>query len=204
MYIPPHFNADDRNEIIEFIRKNSFGILISNQEGKMTGSHLPLILTETGDGLLIEGHVSKGNQQWHDLEKGHEILIIFHGDHGYVSPLLYESKESVPTWNYMAVHVYGNAVLIHDNAGKTESLENMIKKYEPEYFPQWKSLSDEYKNKMLGGIVAFKVLVTRLEGKFKLSQNKSQHDRDAVAHDFKQKENEMLKRLGTEMEKRNK
>lgn len=204
MYIPTHFNVEDRNEIMEFIQKNSFGILASVQNEKITASHLPMVLTQSEGEVLIEGHVAKGNLQWHDFEKNENVILIFQGDHGYVSPLLYQSKESVPTWNYMAVHVYGKIKIQHESKDKIVSLEKMIMQYEPEYFEQWKSLSGEYKQKMLGGIVAFVVRVETMEGKFKLSQNRPEHDREKVTQHFLSRENEMLNRLGTEMKNRNK
>ena len=204
MYIPTHFNVENQNEMADFIRKNSFGILVSEQNGKITASHLPMILTENNGEIRIEGHVAKGNLQWHDFEKNENVMLIFQGDHGYVSPLLYQSKESVPTWNYMAVHVYGSISLIHGDSEKIEGLEKMISRYEPEYLPQWKSLSEEYKQKMLGGIMAFVVRAEKLEGKFKLSQNRPEQDRESVAQHFLSSENEMLNRLGSEMKIRNK
>ena len=130
---------------------------------------------------MLLGHVARANEHWKAFGAT-ESLAIFTGPHAYVSPSLYESVESVPTWNYVAVHAYGvPRVLAADAAdGPERLLEAMMETYEPAYRRQWDGLPAGFKARMLRGIVGFEMLVARLEGKRKLSQNRSRGDQEHV------------------------
>lgn len=181
MYIPHHFCVEDRRELTAFMRAHSFAALVGHVDGRLFATHLPLVVAERGDELLLRGHVAKNNPQAKSLAAGSELMVIFQGPHAYVSPSLYESRQSVPTWNYTAVHAYGVARLLPQEVDKVMLLEEMMAAYEPAYRAQWEALSETYRQDMLCGIVAFEVKVTQLEGKYKLSQNRPLADRQRIA-----------------------
>jgi transcriptional regulator len=180
MYIPQHFLVEDRQEIIAFMRAHSFAALVGLLDGRLFATHLPLLADECEGEVLLRGHLAANNPQARSLESGGEVMAVFQGPHAYVSPSLYASRQSVPTWNYTAVHAYGVPRVLPRDADKLAVLRAMIVQYEPGYGEQWEGLSDTYRQGMLGGIVAFEVRVTRLEGKYKLSQNRPPDDRRRV------------------------
>jgi transcriptional regulator len=124
--------------------------------------------------------MAKANAHWKSMKEGEESLIIFHGPHAYISPSLYESRESVPTWNYAAVHVYGEPTLFTDEESLRATLHRMIDTFESSYMTQWSELSEEYRSRMMKHIVGFNIKVKRLEGKFKLSQNRTKGEQARV------------------------
>ena len=130
--------------------------------------------------MVLHGHLAKANPHWELLQKDQESLVIFHGPHAYISPRLYESRDSVPTWNYAAVHAYGRTRVIVDQAHLLEEVRAIIDAFDPDCYAQWSSLSDKFRNGMLKHIVGFEVLSTRVEAKFKVSQNRSKGDQAAV------------------------
>ena len=183
MYVPEAFRAEDRSGLVQFMRTQSFATLVSvTGQGSLWASHLPLLTVERGETLVLLGHVARANEHWKAFGAT-ESLVIFTGPHAYVSPSLYESAESVPTWNYVAVHAYGIPRIIPgDAAGDLERLLGaMMDAYEPAYRGQWERLSADYRARMLRGIVGFEMPVARLEGKRKLSQNRSRADQERVA-----------------------
>ncbi|MBX3011628.1 MAG: FMN-binding negative transcriptional regulator [Caldilineaceae bacterium] len=181
MYIPNANRVDDQAQLVAFMQAHSFATLISTVEGQLFATHLPLVIVTTGDTLLIRGHLARANPQWQELATPREVLVIFQGSHAYISPTLYAKWESVPTWNYQAVHAYGAARLIQDEAGLLAALAELITANEPTYQAHWDGLSDQFRQGMLKGIVAFEITVSRLEGKFKLSQNRPARDQQQVA-----------------------
>ena len=181
MYIPNANRVDDREQLVAFIRAHSFATLISHVEGQLFASHIPLTLIEGGEQLVLHGHLAKANPQWQELATQHEVLVIFQGPHAYVSPQHYAKWESVPTWNYIAVHAYGSAQLVTDEAGKLASLAGLIAWTEPGHQQQWDAQAEQFRRGLLNGIVAFEIAVTRLEGKYKLSQNRPEGDQERVA-----------------------
>ena len=172
MYIPKAFLNTDQFEILSFIKKYSFGTIITVDEGKPIATHLPFLVVEQDEKMFLKSHFASVNPQAKSLE-GQEILVIFTEPHAYVSPKFYEKKQNVPTWNYLAVHIYGGAKIIEDEAGKLELLEKTIQNYEEEYLKQWNNLALDYKLKMLKGITAFEIEVSDIQAKKKLSQNKT-------------------------------
>jgi transcriptional regulator len=167
------------------MRANPFAILISTTDDGPFATHLPLsVLTQAGDNgsqkILLRGHVAKANPHWRYLEQNPQCLTIFHGPHAYVSPSNYGARESVPTWNYAAVHVSGNARLFSSEENLQEMLDELIQTFEPAYRQQWESLDAKYRENMLRQIVGFEISATKLEGKFKLSQNRTRDDQARV------------------------
>lgn len=182
MYIPNATRVEDQAELVAFMEANSFATLVSLVNGQLFATHLPLTLvTEPDQPMRLRGHLAKANPHWQELATQREVLVIFQGPHAYISPSLYEKWESVPTWNYIAVHAYGAARLIQDEAGLLAILAELIAVNDPTYQHQWDSLPDKFRLGLLNGIVAFEIEVTRLEGKFKLGQNRPIGDQERMA-----------------------
>jgi transcriptional regulator len=177
MYIPAHFQADDPAQVREVIEQNAFATLVTQAEGRPFASHLPVLIESTEGLSHFVAHLARANPQWQHFSSTSEVLMIFHGPHGYISPFWYEAAEAVPTWNYAAVHVYGRATVIQDAARVREIVQRLTRKYEgaraEALFQRW---SEAFVEKMLKGIVAFELEVTRVEGKFKLGQNRNEAD----------------------------
>jgi len=180
VYIPEFNRQEDRAVTLAFMRANPFAILISNADSVPFATHLPLLVDEAGDQVVVRGHMAKANPHWKSVKEGEESLVIFHGPHAYISPSLYEIRESVPTWNYAAVHVYGEPTLFSDEEGLKEVLHRMIDIFESSYMQQWSELSDKYRSQMMKHIVGFEIKVKKLEAKFKLSQNRTKGEQARV------------------------
>ena len=184
MYTPKFNHVTDRSILIETMRSNSFAILFGplhaeGDAGPHAATHLPLVVKDEGEHGLIEGHFAKANGHWQALA-GRETLVVFPGPHSYVSPTLYVEQLSVPTWNYIAIHAYGSLEIIEDESEKGVLLDGLIEANEPGYAEQWRGLPDGFRRSMLSGIVGFRIPITRIEGKFKLSQNRPEQDRQNV------------------------
>jgi transcriptional regulator len=184
MYTPSFNQATGRNVLIEAMRAYSFAILFAPQAGaeaaaSPTATHLPLVVKDSGPHGLLEGHFAKANPQWTAVA-GHETLAVFSGPHSYVSPTLYVDPLSVPTWNYIAIHAYGNLQLVEDEAGKNALLEDLIEAHEPPFLERWRGFPVDFRQNMLSGIVGFRIPIARIEGKFKLSQNRAAAERANV------------------------
>ena len=180
VYIPEHFVVRDHATALAFMRANPFAILISTTDEGPFATHLPVVIHEAGDQGMIRGHVAKANPHWRYLEQQPHCMIIFHGPHAYVSPTNYSTRENVPTWNYGAVHVYGNARVFSSPEELLGVLQELIPMFEPAYADQWASLSPAYRERMLSHIVGFEIAVTRIEAKFKLSQNRTREEQENV------------------------
>jgi transcriptional regulator len=180
MYTPKHFVNNNTAEIYQFIRSNSFGILVSQQSGKMLATHIPIELSD--DGTKLHGHISRANPQWKNFTTQDEVLAIFSGPHAYISSSWYDF-ENVPTWNYIATHVYGTIRIIEGDE-LFQSLKHLVDKYEKhsERPMSIESMPREYIEKNMKGIVGFEVLVSTMEATYKLSQNRDQKNYQAVIH----------------------
>ena len=182
MYIPKAFREDDISAIHTLIREYSFAALITQREGVPFATHLPFMLdAERGPNGTLLAHMARANPQWHDFASAQEVLVIFQGPHAYISPSWYEVELSVPTWNYAVAHAYGLPRLIEDQEKLYDLLKILIQTHEAQFETPWPfQLSDDYLKKMMRGIVGFEIEITRLEGKFKLSQNRSETERENV------------------------
>ncbi|HMQ32011.1 MAG TPA: FMN-binding negative transcriptional regulator [Chloroflexaceae bacterium] len=183
MYIPRAFRQEDVAELVAFMRAHSFITLVSILDGAPFASHVPVVVRQDGDGVTLHGHLARANPHWHAFDTG-ESLAIFTGPHAYVSPSHYEQRESVPTWNYIAVHAAGPVRALHaadDRAALEREIAALIEATEGAYQRQWDSLPERYREGMLKGVVGFTLSVARLEGKAKLSQNRGEADRHRVA-----------------------
>ena len=165
------------------MQQNSFAALVSVLEGELVATHLPIIVTAQDETVTLLGHVARANPHASAFGKG-EALAIFSGPHAYISPTLYEKEESVPTWNYVAVHAHGvpQALNFKDEPDAMQKLmAATMDEYESSYRAQWESLSEKYRHGMMNGVVGFTMKVDKLYGKYKLSQNRSRADRETVA-----------------------
>lgn len=175
MYLPPHFEQQDTDEIHRFITANPFATLVTVANGEPFASHVPLLL-EAGEPFRLVGHLAKANPQWQHFATSYRVLAIFHGAHAYVSPTWYE-KPGVPTWNYAAVHVYGRVNLIHAPETLRAQINRMSRHFEGEGEKAW---MPAYSDKMLNMIVGFVMEVEEVQAKYKLSQNRSPQDQQNV------------------------
>lgn len=180
MYIPEHFRVEDQALAIGFMRANPFAILVSNNNGEPFATHIPVVIREIEDKIRLRGHVAKANPHWRYLQNQPHCLVIFHGPHAYISPSNYETKEVVPTWNYGAVHAYGEARTYSEVPELLSMLDDLIPTFEAAYSEQWSSLSEAYRSRMLNHIVGFEICVNKLEAKFKLSQNRTRQEQQNV------------------------
>ena len=180
MYIPEHFRVHEHSTALDFMRANPFTILVSSTDDGPFATHLPIAIREAGDQLILRGHVAKANPHWKYLEQQSHSLVIFHGPHAYVSPANYSTREVVPTWNYGTVHVYGNARTFSAPDELLGVLHELIPMFEPAYAEQWASLSSAYRERMLTHIVGFEIAVTKIEAKFKLSQNRTKEEQENI------------------------
>jgi len=181
MYIPDHFKETDPERLAALIRDYPFGMLITVRDGLPFVSHIPFLYERPSGGVpVLLGHVAKANPQWQDLTQNQTALVVFQGPHAYVSPSWYKSP-GVPTWNYAAVHVYGKARLIEDEASVEKLVEQFTAIYESKQPNPWKpKLSGERRTKLLGAIIGFEIEAHEIQGKFKLSQNRSAEDQRSV------------------------
>ena len=180
MYSPPYNRIEQRAEVIEFMRAHNFPLLVTGTGGSLHGSHLPAMIHEQGEAIVVDMHMAKNNPQWKEFFDD-EVMVVFTGPHAYVSPRWYEEKERVPTWNYTAVHAYGTVAVIGDPKEKYDSQRRLIAAMDPQWLPKFDALRPEYVEGMLSGIVNFQITVTRLETRWKLSQNRSRREMELIA-----------------------
>jgi transcriptional regulator len=184
MYTPKFNQVSDRAVLIEAMQTWSFAILFGPQSAPevaatLAATHLPLVVKDEGPHGLLEGHFARVNRHWQALA-GRETLVVFSGPHSYVSPTLYVDPLSVPTWNYIAVHAYGIMEMIEDEASKDRLLAELIHVHEPAFAEKWRTMPGNFRHSMLAGIVGFRIPIQRIEGKFKISQNRDQAERRNV------------------------
>jgi transcriptional regulator len=180
MYSPPYNRIEDRRELLEFMRANSFVLLVTATGGTPVASHLPVTVADGEAGIVIHSHMAKNNPQWQEFFED-EVLVVFAGPHAYVSPRWYEEQERVPTWNYASVHAYGKVTVTTDRAVKHAAQRELVAQLDPQWLPKFEALRAEYVEGMLNGIVTFDIAVTRLETRWKLSQNRGRREQQLIA-----------------------
>ena len=178
MYRPPMFDVADLADQHAVIRDHGFAQLTTAGAGGLKATHIPLHLIKGDELGILWGHVSKANDHWRDFDGATEALAAFWGPHAYISPTWYETKKSVPTWNYEAVHAYGRPRIIEDAGRVVQLLSSLTAQYEGAGPQAWKvaDLPEDFIAAQLKGIVAFEMPVERLEGKRKMSQNRKPED----------------------------
>ncbi|KOP81178.1 FMN-binding negative transcriptional regulator [Cytobacillus solani] len=202
MYIPKYFKITNAEEIWDFVQKNSFGTIITTDQGKPTATHLPLGLNKKDDDYYITGHMAYGNPQWRTFETCEDVLVMFQGPHAYVSSSWY-SHENVPTWNYQAIHMYGKGSILEKDE-LIEDLKRMLGKYEQNRGNPvlWDNLSPKLLETQLKGIVGFKIKVEEIQAAYKLSQNRSETDYSNIIDKLQNEGNPNSKQMAELMEKR--
>jgi transcriptional regulator len=202
MYTPKYFKVKNVDEIWDFVQKNSFGTIVTTEQGKPIATHLPLGLNIKGDDYYITGHIAYGNPQWRTFENCEDVLVMFQGPHAYVSSSWY-SHENVPTWNYQAIHIYGKGSIL-EKEELIEELTRMLEKYEQnrENPVLWDKLSPELLDNQLKGIVGFKIKVAEIQAADKLSQNRNETDYINIIDKLQNEGNPNSKQMAELMEKR--
>lgn len=199
MFIPKYFRLTDDEMIYDIIENYSFATVFSMHNGEPCATHLPLVLNRIERSLY--GHFALPNKQWEDIEN-QQILVIFQGPHCYISPSWYETNNTVPTWNYVSVHVYGTLEFINDDKVIGDSLSNLVNKYETSNSPY--NLNDVDPGVLNGlnkGIVAFKIQISKIEAKAKLSQNHSIERQRLVIENLEKSPRENEKQIASFMRK---
>ena len=187
MYVPRHF-AETRVDVLhDLIRRHPLGTLVVAGPEGMEASHVPFeIDSDPAPFGTLRCHVARANPIWQQISPDRSVLIVFQGEHAYVSPSWYVAKQEngkvVPTWNYAAVHAYGVAKPVQDAAWLRRMVEDLTNRHEHGRTEPWQ-VSDapaDYVEKLLGAIVGVEIPVTRMLGKWKFSQNRSTADREGV------------------------
>ena len=199
MYVPKAFQVSDGRVLADFIASNSFATLISSVQGSLFATHLPLILdrSRSSQGALL-GHVARANRHWHAFDGQQETLAIFHGPHAYISPSWYASSSpAVPTWNYAVVHVYGVPRVIDDEQWLSDFVDRLVTIYEADKPQPWPGiLPPDLRASLLKSIMGFTMDITRVEGKFKLGQNRPLDDQRAMVDHLEAQTDPMAQVLG--------
>lgn len=201
MYVPEHFKFDDPKEILQFIERHGFGLLIStNPDRAPIATHIPMLLLENNAGQdVLVGHIARANQQWHYFEENPKVLAVFQGPHAFVSSSWY-AKENVSTWNYLAVHVSGMLSFI-DSSFLMESLKALTDKYEhserqPRMFHKLDPAMVKRESK---GLIAFQIEITDIQATAKLSQNRNDEDYLNIIKELEQKGDDNSKEIAGAM-----
>ena len=198
MYVPKHFEPESQTELLAFIQAYPFGVLVSQAAGKILATHIPLVLEKQEEKLVLYTHIARANKQWKEIGS-QEVLVIFQEPHAFISPELYDQWESVPTWNYIAVHAYGQAQIVTNEQDGFLILEKQIDAFEAHYQQRWDSLDATYKKRMLRGIVPIEIHIQQLEGSKKLSQNKTEEEQSRIANHLLESKDYSAKKIGEYM-----
>lgn len=199
MYVPNAFSIQDRRQIDAFIASNSFGMLVTNVEGRPVATHLPLLLeADNGTNGTLWGHIARANDQWRTGDV--DALAVFAGPHAYISPTYYQVERTVPTWNYVAVHVSGQVSYFEDEASLREVLRRTVDKYEQPRTPPWRwDEETEFAGRMLRDIVGLRMTIERIDAKWKLNQNHPKERRERVIVALEQEGGEMNREVASLM-----
>jgi transcriptional regulator len=197
MYTPAYAKNENEEDLKDFIRKNGFGIVVSTVDGKLWATHIPLILV----GGKLQGHISRGNKQWRALPQNEEVMVIFLGPHTYVSSSWYD-HENVPSWDYVAVHVYGKAH-IQSEEELIESLRQLTNKYEKDSVHPISvdTMSEKFLHAELRGTIGFEITIERMEASYKLSQNRDEKNHTQIISELEKRGDENSVSVANEMRK---
>lgn len=200
MYIPDLFKNENQHEIEQFLHENGFAILINQTHGKYWGTHTPLFLEKHNDKLILSGHISRENPQSESFKNEEEVLAIFNGPHTYISSSWYD-HENVPTWNYIAVHVYGKIRLLNYEE-TVASLKKLVDKYEKsQQNPIRIEELSEKTMRQARGILAFEIEISDIQAKKKLSQNRDDKNYENIINHLEKSNDTNDKQVAAEMRK---
>jgi transcriptional regulator len=201
MYTPEIYKNENREEINAFLHTNSFGILVNQTEGRLCATHIPMLLTtnESGDSIL-QGHLSKENPQSNGFLENDTVLAIFSGPHSYISSSWYD-HENVPTWNYLAVHIYGKIKIVEGD-GVAQSLKSLVDKYEQHSDNPIRIENLSPKTMLqVRGIVAFEIEITEIQATKKLSQNRDDKNYTNIITELEKTKEHQAIEIANEMKK---
>ncbi len=182
MYTPEAFRIDAPATQHAFMRRHSFATIVTHDGAIPHATHMPVLLdTNRGSQGTLVSHMARANPQWKHFANGQEILVIFTGPHAYISPAWYVETPAVPTWNYTAVHVYGIPRLVDDPQRFAQMLHDLVEFNETGRENRWSGeMPPGYRDRIMKGAIGVEIEITRVEGKFKLSQNRSSADVNGV------------------------
>jgi transcriptional regulator len=182
VYLPPAFTETREEILVAHIEQHDFGLLVTQGSAGLIASQIPFLIARRDGQLYLEGHIALANPQGDDFDGAADVLAIFAGPHAYISPSWYQAGPAVPTWNYAAVHAYGAARRIADPDWLRDLVDRLSRRHEAREAAPWRMdvLPEPYIASMLTGIVGVEIAVRRLEGKFKLSQNRPAADRPRI------------------------
>jgi transcriptional regulator len=201
MYIPDLYKNENQEDIQNFLHQNGFAILVNQTDGKLWATHTPLILETNADGKqILVGHISKANPQAESFKTNDEVLAIFSGAHTYISSSWYD-HENVPTWNYLAVHVYGK-VTVYNHEEAVNFLKKLVDKYETksEKPIRVENLSEKTMREARG-IIAFEIEITSIEAQKKLSQNRDDKNYQNIITELEKTNDNQALDIANEMKK---
>jgi transcriptional regulator len=181
MYVPKAFAVDDSAQLQDFMEEFNFATVVTQRDGELTASHIPFLLDRSAAPYgVLRAHVAIRNPQLEDFRSGSQALVIFQGPHTYVSPSWYVKPQNVPTWNYTAVHAYGVPKIL-DRAAMVALLKGLVAKHERAFEKPWDfDPEDAWMQKQMPEIEGFEIKIEKLQGKFKLNQNRTAADRAGV------------------------
>jgi transcriptional regulator len=186
MYIPKHFNEPNIEVMHDLMRANPLATLVTTESNGLNANHIPLILVENESFGTLQGHVARANPIWRENLSEIESLAVFHGSNTYISPSFYATKKEnakvVPTWNYAVVHAYGTLRIIDDATWLRSQIERLTAQQESGFPESWK-LTDapsDYIEKLITAVVGIEIIITKLEGKWKVSQNQPPQNKESV------------------------
>lgn len=188
MYIPSSFKEQDPEVLYSMIERYNFGVLFSQHTGLPEATHLPFLVNRhKGTNGVLLAHFARANKHWQRI-RNEEVLIVFQGPHSYISPSWYVHRNTVPTWNYATVHVYGTPTIIEDTSTLREMVFQLTHYHEKQINSSWsiEEVSDKVEQE-LKAIVGIEIEISRMEGKFKFNQNKSRKDQESVIHNLDEK-----------------
>ena len=184
MYLPEHFSVKDSETLYDWIERWSFGSLVTSHRGRLESNQIPFLLDRERNFLI--GHFARSNKQWQALLNAEDLLVMFNGPHAYVSPAWYSTPDGVPTWNFVSVQVRGKAELIKTDQETLDMLRRLTNTNEALYGPGWHmdDMDQDKLRKMAQAIVGFRIHIKNIEGKAKLSQNRSRMDQVGVIREL--------------------
>ena len=201
MYVSHFYREEDLKRVADFVREHDFATLVLSQDGLPVASHLLMDFETSPDGTwLVNGHMARANKLWRAFDSGKEVLLIFGGPNTYISPTWYKQL-NVPTWNYIAVHLYGAPRIIDGGSELQDILARLIKRYETKSDYRMETLPPDFREKEMRGAVGFQVKVTRVEANFKLSQNRNDEDHANVIQQLEARGDEQSVAIANEMKK---
>ncbi len=202
MYIPKHFCVNDQDKLFKFMKSFNFGILVTSEKDVLDAAHIPFLIDRDNAGsITLVGHLAKENGQWCGFDQIGEVLVIFNGPHSYISPSWYKNKDLPPTWNYSTVHAYGSPRIIFEKKRIREFLCRLTLESEKRIDGAWSIdlIDSGLFERMREAIVVFEIKLNKVEGKWKMSQNRRFEDAWSVAFELDSKGGEDNIKIAAEM-----